>query len=42
MPVAVLVGVGAVEFAVPEVATVYQFRVPVAVAVKAVAVAFWQ
>ena len=39
---AVVIGVGAVAFAVPPVATVYQFNVPVAVAVKAVAVAFWQ
>ena len=37
-----MVGVGAVALDVPPVATVYQFNVPVPVAVNAVAVAFKQ
>ena len=37
-----VVGVGAVALNVPPVATVYQFNVPVPVAVNAVAVAFKQ
>ena len=42
MPAVVVVGVGAVALNVPPVATVYQFNVPVPVAVNAVAVAFKQ
>ena len=44
MPVAAVLGVGAVVLLVPAVATVYQFKVPpaLAVAVKAIALAFWQ
>ena len=42
MPAVVVVGTGAVALDVPPVATVYQFSVPVPVAVKAVAVAFRQ
>ena len=41
MPVAAVLGVGAVALLVPFVVTVYHFKA-VPVAVRAVAVAFWQ
>ena len=41
MPAVAVFGIGATVAAVPPVAVVYQFN-PVPVALKAVAVAFWQ